>query len=136
MLENTENFTIPERKFNAISTEMPADLETPVSAYLKVRKIGATFLLESAESVDRLGRYSFIGFASGHSLSADNEKVIYQNGDYSTTLTGDPLKAVKAVINSIKIVNDESVVGLLGAAVGYISYDYARYIENIPGKRT
>ena len=42
--------------------ELPADLETPVSVYLKLRGQGASFLLESVEKAEQLGRYSFLGF--------------------------------------------------------------------------
>ena len=45
----------------AISREVFADLDTPVSAYLKVREAGPSFLLESVEGGQSLGRYSFIG---------------------------------------------------------------------------
>ncbi len=43
------------------SIDIPADLETPVPAYLKLKRLGACFLLESAENNERLGRHSFIG---------------------------------------------------------------------------
>jgi anthranilate synthase component 1 len=42
--------------------ELPADLETPVSVYLKLRGQGVGFLLESVERAEQLGRYSFLGF--------------------------------------------------------------------------
>ncbi|HEU5299615.1 MAG TPA: anthranilate synthase component I, partial [bacterium] len=44
-----------------VSCELPADLETPISAFLKLRDQGNAFLLESVEGGERIGRYSFIG---------------------------------------------------------------------------
>jgi anthranilate synthase component 1 len=134
MTENAKKISAPERRCEVVSDELPADLETPVSAYLKLREAGATFLLESAESVDRLGRYSFIGFASGRSLRADSENVFYRDGEAKQKATGDPLEALKAVVSANRVISGEPVPGLLGAAVGYISYDYARFIEDIPRK--
>ena len=48
--------------------DIAADLDTPVSAYLKLRPFGPRFLLESVESGERLARYSFLGFGEGMSL--------------------------------------------------------------------
>jgi len=75
-----EKIKVGEKRFAVVASGLPADLETPVSAFLKLRGIGATFLLESAESVDRLGRYSFIGFASGRSLFAYGDRTLYGDG--------------------------------------------------------
>lgn len=135
MSENEEKISVQQRKYEVVSNKLPADLETPVSAYLKLRNIGATFLLESAESVDRLGRYSFIGFASSRSLKACNDKVFYRDGEKEHEAAGDPLEILKEVVAANRVVSNEPLPGLLGAAVGYVSYDYARFIENIPGRR-
>jgi anthranilate synthase component 1 len=132
MPENNIGNSKAGKRYSVVSTDLPADLETPVSAYLKLRRIGANFLLESAEEVDRLGRYSFIGFASGRSISAGDGTVTFREGESKSVGVGDPLDMVRKVITENRIIGDETTPGLLGAAVGYISYDYARFIENIP----
>lgn len=136
MIGNNEHIETTERRFSVKSTDLPADLETPVSAYLKLREIGAAFLLESAESVDRLGRYSFIGFTSEYNLTADEHGVTYRAGSDKRHIEADPLSVVSRVVTANKVVSNEPVPGLLGAAVGYIAYDYVRFIENIPKKHT
>ena len=50
-----------DRKLRPTINEIPADLETPVTAFLKLRSAGARFLLESVEQGESIGRYSFIG---------------------------------------------------------------------------
>jgi len=53
--------------------ELPGDLETPVSAYLKLEPIGARFLLESAENPKAVGRYTFIGISPTHRIDLFRE---------------------------------------------------------------
>ncbi|HLO15090.1 MAG TPA: hypothetical protein VK206_09685, partial [Anaerolineales bacterium] len=62
LLEATTTQTTPARAPGAsVIREINADLETPVSLYLKLRGDGASFLLESVEGGERIARYSFIG---------------------------------------------------------------------------
>src|SRR3970040_821505 len=51
--------------------DIPADLDTPTSAYLKLAPLGPRFLLESVGQGDQVGRYSFIGFGHGLDVSSD-----------------------------------------------------------------
>jgi len=100
--------------------EIVADLETPVSAYLKVSRSGYSFLLESVEGGQRQARYSFIG--------SKPEKVI-------TTYTGDstsPLEAVKSELAKYKQVQVYGLPVLCGGAIGYLSYETAARFENLP----
>src|SRR6266480_477600 len=56
------------RELVPVMRERLADLETPVSAFAKLRALGGAFLLESAEGGERMGRYSFIGVAPRETL--------------------------------------------------------------------
>src|SRR5436189_4084855 len=56
------------RELVPVMRERLADLETPVSAFAKLRPLGGAFLLESAEGGERMGRYSFIGVAPRETL--------------------------------------------------------------------
>ena len=67
-------------KLDIVSTTIPADLETPVSAYLKLQELGAKILLESVESGTILGRYSFIGMKSAFRINIDSKQTIINNG--------------------------------------------------------
>ena len=124
--------------FQVVSADLAADLETPVSVYLKLRSLGATFLLESAEKVDRLGRYSFIGFTSGRNLISHGNQTVYHDKKSEFISTKDPLETVKSVLaaTTINPANDQALPDLLGAAVGSISYDYIKFAGDIPGKQT
>ena len=56
--------------------DIAADLDTPVSAYLKLRAFRPRFLLESVESAERLARYSFLGFGGGSTVEIHRDRVV------------------------------------------------------------
>ncbi len=123
-------------RLDIVSTTIPADLETPVSAFLKLRRYGAKILLESVESGTILGRYSFIGMKSAFGITIDSQNTIINNGSGNYAVAhpenGSPLLALKNVINCMTIENAHGYPRLLGGAVGYISYDFVRFFEPIP----
>jgi anthranilate synthase component 1 len=123
-------------KLDIVSATIPADLETPVSAFLKLRGYGAKILLESVESGTILGRYSFIGMKSAFRITIDSKNTIIYNGSGSHTVAhpdnDSPLLALKNVINCMTLENAGGLPRLLGGAVGYISYDFVRFFEPIP----
>lgn len=103
-----------------VCREIMADLETPVSAYLKVNRGGYSFLLESVEGGRHQARYSFIG--------TEPEKVIItRSGDK----TG-PLEAMKNEMSQYRQVSHYGLPILCGGAVGYLSYEAARRFEELP----
>jgi anthranilate synthase component I len=113
--------------------EFIGDLETPISAVLRFAEEDTVFLLESAESAERFGRYSFLGFDPKRTLS-------YRNGLY-TVVDADGVREVLAAnpfSGLAKIVGEKSVAPLpnlpafVGGAVGYFSYDAVRYLEQLP----
>src|SRR3712207_451567 len=113
--------------------EFIGDLETPISAVLRFAEEDTVFLLESAESAERFGRYSFLGFDPKRTLS-------YRNGLY-TVVDADGVREVPAADpfrGLAKIVGEKSVAPLpnlpafVGGAVGYFSYDAVRYLERLP----
>ena len=100
--------------------EVPADLETPVSAYLKVARGSYSYLLESVEGGERLARYSFIGTEPYRTL---------RSGDFGTP-AGDPLVAVEAELSRFTPVDVPGLPRFTGGAVGYLSYEVVRYFED------
>jgi anthranilate synthase component 1 len=102
--------------------EVPADLETPVSAYLKVARGRYSYLLESVEGGERLARYSFIGTEPYRTLRSGG-------GVGGDGTTGDPLVAVEAELSRFKPVAVEGLPRFTGGAVGYLSYEVVRYFE-------
>ena len=97
-----------------------ADLETPVSAYLKVARGPYSFLLESVEGGERIGRYSFIG--------TDPYKVV-KTGAEEELGEIDPLIPVQKEMDRYQLVPVEGLPGFHGGAVGYLAYDTIRYFE-------
>ena len=97
-----------------------ADLETPVSAYLKVAQGPYSFLLESVEGGERVGRYSFIG--------TDPYKVV-KTGAKEELGEIDPLLPVQEEMDQFQLVPVEGLPGFHGGAVGYLAYDTVRYFE-------
>jgi anthranilate synthase component 1 len=123
--------------------ELPADLETPVSAYLKLRGEGPSFLLESVEGGERLGRYSFIGLYPSRILTSwrGRAELAWSGGggadrawrSTSLALTGrDVLDLLRGLLQN----GPSPIPGLprfTGGAVGYLGYDIVRDIERLPG---
>lgn len=121
--------------------ELAADLETPVSVYLKLRGKGPSFLLESVEKAEQVGRYSFLGFDPRRQITTrGNELTIVENGTCSTRVLADgedPLHAVAAELERYQPVAPIEEVTqdlplFLGGAVGYLGYDLVRFIERLP----
>ena len=100
--------------------EIEADLETPVSAYLKVARPPYSFLLESVEGGERLARYSFIG---------TEPYSILKTGPGQPDGSGDPLVPIKAEMDKYRLVSLPDLPRFHGGAVGYLAYDIVRYFE-------
>lgn len=111
-----------------IAREILADLDTPVSAYLKIRGGGPSFLLESVEGGERLGRYSFIGTDPRRVLRVKDGLMRVNDGDARTC--DDPLAAVEEMVGTYDPEAFEH--GRFdGGAIGYLSYEAARYFERV-----
>lgn len=102
-----------------IYREVRADLETPVSAYLKVAQGPYSFLLESVEGGERLGRNSFIGTEPYRVIALDQED-------------GDPLGDIENELGRLEAVHVPGLPRFNGGAVGYLSWEVARHFEDLP----
>ena len=100
--------------------EIVADLETPVSAFLKINRGGYSFLLESVEGGERLARYSFIG--------TEPYRVLTIRGEDKT----DPLPLVAEELGKYKVVPVSGLPKFCGGAVGYLSYETVIRFEELP----
>jgi anthranilate synthase component 1 len=121
--------------------ELPADLETPVSVYLKLRGHGASFLLESVEKAEQIGRYSFLGIDPRRQIrSRGDEVTIVDNGHTECRQFAegqDPLHVVADEVARYQPVAPlhKVATGLprfYGGAVGYMGYDLVRFFERLP----
>ena len=101
-----------------IYREIVADLETPVSAYLKTARSPYSFLLESVEGGERLARYSFIGTEPYLVLRGGEEGV-------------DPLLSIARELDRYRLVSVPGLPPFHGGAVGYLAYETARHFEEL-----
>ncbi len=114
--------------------ELLADIETPVSTYLKVRDSSFSYLLESADGGSRWGRYSFIGYKPLISiLSRDNNVEIYRGGEKETVRDVDnPFDVLKDISRRYTPVMADDLPPFQGGLVGYVNYDLIRKWERLP----
>jgi anthranilate synthase component 1 len=103
-----------------VCRDIQADLETPVSAYLKIARGNYSFLLESVEGGERLARYSFIGTEPLLILRTGKENPV------------DPLNMVEKKLAQFRPVAIANLPRFHGGMVGYLSYEVARYFERLP----
>jgi len=109
---------------------LQADLDTPLSAYLKLAAAPNSFLLESVVGGERFGRYSFIGLPARTRIEArDREIRLKVAGAPDFTLQGDPLQFVEAYLSQFKAARVEGLPRFAGGLAGYFGYETIRYIE-------
>ncbi len=116
--------------------EILADLETPVSAFLKVGNGPHSFLLESVSGGEQISRYSFIGGAPFLVFkSKGGEAVVTRDGQTEKIPLKpgrDPLHLLKELLAGYRCRQDPELPPFCGGAVGYIGYDTVRFFERIP----
>ena len=117
--------------------EINVDLDTPVSAFLKLKKSPYAFLLESVEGQEKIARYSFLG--SNPSLviksKGRNIQMIYPGKKEHRNVASDtPLEEIKKIMRHFKPVIIKGLPRFYGGLVGYIGYDMVRFFEQIPDK--
>lgn len=100
--------------------EIVADLETPVSAFLKVNRGGYSFLLESVEGGQRLARYSFLG--------TEPYRVLTTRGEDKAA----PLPVIAEELGKYKIAPVSGLPRFCGGAVGYLAYEAVTRFEELP----
>ncbi|NMG36666.1 anthranilate synthase component I [Azoarcus sp. TTM-91] len=130
-----------EQEFNALAAqgynripvtlETFADLDTPLSIYLKLANESYTYLLESVQGGERFGRYSFIGLSSPTRIEVYGRSALLLTGNRLVERRdyGDPLNFVGEFMNRIKVPPSDSLPRFAGGLVGCFGYDTVRYIE-------
>jgi len=118
-----------------------ADLETPVSVYLKLARNGSpSFLLESVEGGEQIGRYSFLGVNSKGTITVQNNEITVNRAGKTSSRPlspgEDPLSVIEHEFERVQPVQLDSLPRFIGGAVGYLSYDMVRYIERLPNTAT
>jgi len=109
------------------------DLDTPVSAYLKVAQGKPyAFLFESVQGGEQRGRYSFFGFGPDLIWRAfDDESEVSQNGGAFTPCAGKPLDALRTIQAQSAFELPEGIPPMAAGLFGYLGYDMIRQVENL-----
>ena len=114
-----------------IVLETFADLDTPLSIYLKLANQPYSYLLESVQGGERFGRYSFIGLPSASRIVIRGRHVAVMHGEALTeeAEVADPLDFVRQYLGRFKVAPLPGLPRFCGGLVGYFGYDIVRWIE-------
>jgi anthranilate synthase component 1 len=110
-----------------------ADLETPVSAFLRAAwPENECFLLESVEGGEQVGRYTFIGLSPFKRIVARGREIAITEGRKTTYLEGDVFAVLRDALSGHKPARLKGLPPFTAGAVGYLAYDAVRQIERLP----
>src|SRR5437867_969712 len=116
-----------------VFAELPADVDAPLSAYLRLRAGLYAFLLESVEGGEVWARCSFLGTDPLMVLTAKNGRLTLKRGARTERLPdGDPLPAVRELLGQFQPVPVPGLPRFQGGAVGYLAYDMVHHMERLP----
>ena len=144
VVPDREEFLARARRGNLVPVyrEILADRLTPVSAFEKLTATeepgsnGYSFLLESAEGGERMGRYSYLGSNPSLIFRSKGRRATVQEGGQVRELTigpdEDPLTLVAALLARYTYVETQDMPRFCGGAVGFFGYDIVRFFENLP----
>jgi anthranilate synthase component 1 len=119
-------------------TTLVADLETPVSAFIKIASGKAmSFLLESVEGGDTRGRYSIIGLEPDlvwrtQGTKAEINRTAHSRPDAFSPCAQPPLPALRALLKESRITLPEKLPPMAAGVFGYLGYDMVRLMEDLP----
>ncbi len=109
---------------------LQADLDTPLSLYLKLANQPNSFLLESVVGGERFGRYSFIGLPAKTRIEArDRQITVFSEGEPVESSQGDPLAFAEQYLARFKVALTPELPRFCGGLAGYFGYDTVRHIE-------
>ncbi|HEY4354111.1 MAG TPA: anthranilate synthase component I [Acidobacteriaceae bacterium] len=116
-----------------VTRTVAADLETPVSAFLRVAaREPEAFLLESVEGGEHVGRYTFIGIRPYRKMTASEGQITVTEGRKRRKYAGDIFSELKAVLEDARPAKLPGLPPFTAGAVGFFSYDVVRRIEKLP----
>ena len=114
-----------------VTLETFADLDTPLSIYLKLANEPYSYLLESVQGGERFGRYSMIGLAASTRIEVYERSALLLTGNRLVERRdyGDPLNYVAEFMERIRVPPRDHLPRFSGGLVGCFGYDTVRYIE-------
>ncbi len=131
---NEQEFNqLKQQGYNRIPVmrEALADLDTPLSTYLKLANGPYSYLFESVQGGEKWGRYSIIGLPCRKRVSIDGNtvRVLEDTTEVETQIVADPLAWIEDFYARFRIPEISSLPRFTGGLVGYFGYDTVRYIE-------
>lgn len=134
---NESQYIEDSKNYNLIPVfrEVQADMETPVSIFLKVN---ASMLLESIEKGENVGRFSIIGIGKRLEIRLEGQKLSINryNGKqeplFEECCFDNPLEKVREYFNSFTVPEYPGLPPFFGGAIGYLGYETLQYFENVP----
>ncbi len=127
--------TLARKKHTLVSVyrTVTADLETPVSAFLRIASHEPeAFLLESVEGGERVGRYTFIGIRPYRKLVSRGRQITATDGKRTRTYEGDIFTELKTALSEHNPAKQPGLPPFTAGAVGFFAYDVVREIERLP----
>ncbi len=131
-MNETEFNRLAAQGFNRIPVvvETFADLDTPLSVYLKLANQPGSYLLESVVGGERFGRYSFIGLPTRKRIVVRGRKIMVMDGDTVIEESGaDPLDFIRAYLQRHRAAPLTGLPRFAGGLVGCFGYETVRYVE-------
>ncbi|MBX7148092.1 anthranilate synthase component I [bacterium] len=131
-----KDFSAMAKKGNLVPVYavIPADMDTPVSAFLKIKTGKYDFLLESMEGGEKWGRYSILGTSPQKIIRTRDKTIEVEEEKKKKTFVvqGSPLSFLKETLSAYKPVAHPDLPRFAGGAIGYVAYDMARHFEKLP----
>src|SRR5271168_584652 len=134
-LPSAREFLALSRKHSLVPVyrTVTADLETPVSAFLRIAsEEPEAFLLESVEGGEHVGRYTFIGIQPYKKMVARGTHITVREGRRERSFTGDIFEELKRSLSGHKPARLAGLPPFTAGAVGFFAYDVVRQIERLP----
>ena len=133
MINETEFNQLATQGYNRIPLmrEVLADLDTPLSTYMKLCAAPYSYLFESVQGGEKWGRYSIIGLPAKKIITANGKQIVIKEegkiiDEYSVD---DPLAEIERLHKTYKVAEIEGMPRFNGGLVGYFGYETIRYIE-------
>ncbi len=132
---------INQSEFNQLATqgynrvplmrEVLADLDTPLSTYMKLCAAPYSYLFESVQGGEKWGRYSIIGLPAKIIITASGNQITIRENDnvIEEYIVDDPLAEIERIQKTYKVAEIEGMPRFNGGLVGYFGYETIRYIE-------
>jgi anthranilate synthase component I len=113
--------------------EISADFDTPLSAFLKIDDKKHSFLFESVEGGEKIGRYSFLSSSPRAVIESKGRRVSIKEKNNNIILNNaNPLDEIAKFMKQFRFVEVAGLPRFCGGLIGYIGYDAVRFIEKIP----